>query len=356
MSSPHRSRRAVGIWLLVLAGMVIVQVALGGITRLTDSGLSITEWRPLLGVVPPLDDAGWQEAFAKYREIPQYRLLKSSLTLEEFKFIYFWEWFHRLFGRLLGVAFVVPFVVFHWRKRLVGFYRPLAGLAALGAGQGLMGWLMVASGLTERVYVSHLRLAAHFMFAAVLFIALVHMGVRLVRDPAPLAREGALTKRRVADALLALLLLQLVYGAFMAGLKAAVFAPTWPTINGVWVPTGIASFDAVINNPIGVHFVHRTLAYLLVAGVLGLAIGAHRSLGLEGRLLGALVVLQATLGVLTAIKSYQHGWLLPLGVTHQVVALLLLAALLVARMRLAAACRSPEQATTASPDAAPAPA
>lgn len=342
--TPEPHRRPVGIWLLAVALLVVVQVSLGGITRLTDSGLSITEWNLLLGVVPPLDEAGWNEAFAKYQQIPQYRLLKSHLTLAEFKTIYFWEWFHRLFGRMLGFAFLGPFLFFHFRRRLDGLYLRLGALFVLGGLQGVMGWLMVVSGLSERVYVSHLKLAVHFVLAAVLFVALVHLGLRLA---APFARlpavtaERARTLRRAADALIVLLFVQFTWGAFMAGLKAAAVAPTWPTINGVFVPAGLLEGGGLANNPLSVHFVHRTLAYVLTAAICAFAFIARRALGREAPLAAGLVLAQATLGVLVTVTSHWPGYLLPLGVAHQVVAYFLLGALVVARWRLATAVAAP---------------
>lgn len=333
-NDPQR-QRGVGLWLLALAALVVVQVGLGGVTRLTDSGLSITEWRPILGVIPPLDDGGWQEAFAKYRELPQFRVLRPRMSLEEFKVIYFWEWLHRLFGRLLGLAFVAPLVVFHLKRRLAGLYPRLGALLLLGGAQGVMGWIMVASGLSERVYVSHLRLAAHLLLAALLFALLVQWGLELTRWPRAGAAPSAPSGRRALDALLALLFVQLGYGALMAGLKAAVFAPTWPTINGLWVPPSFGGLEGLIDHPISVHFVHRSLAYTLVVGVLALVVVARRALGAAGVVAGSLVLAQAALGALTALFAFRPGWLLPLGVTHQLVAFLLLASLLVARRRLA---------------------
>jgi cytochrome c oxidase assembly protein subunit 15 len=322
----------VGVWLLAVAAAVGVQVLLGGITRLTDSGLSITEWKPILGVVPPTDDAGWAEAFSKYQQIPQFQRLKSHLTLSEFKFIYFWEWFHRLWGRLLGVIFAVPLLVFWIQGRLEGLKARLLGLFALGGVQGVVGWVMVASGLQELVYVSHLRLAAHFLLAAVLLAALVWMGLGLLSAPDAPRRDPPLT--RFTAVLLAAMVLQLTWGAFMAGLKAALAAPTWPTINGQWIPTGLFGGGWWWDDPLAVHFVHRMLAYLLV-----LATGvwwwiARRSLTAERHAVLSLALLQVVLGVLTTIQSVIPGRLLWLGVAHQLVGLGLWVALVASLRRL----------------------
>ncbi|MCA2979279.1 MAG: COX15/CtaA family protein [Myxococcaceae bacterium] len=322
------SRRPVGLWLLAMAVAVLVQVVLGGVTRLTDSGLSITEWKPILGVVPPTDEAGWGEAFAKYQQIPQFQRLKSHLTLEDFKVIYFWEWFHRLWGRLLGVFFVVPMVVFWRRRRLEGLEARVLGLLALGGAQGVMGWVMVASGLQELVYVSHLRLAAHFLLAAVLLGWLVWLGLGCVAgplrgSPGPVAKGAA--------ALLVLLFVQFAWGAFMAGLKAAAVAPTWPTINGQWLPSGLFGGGGWWwNDPLAVHLVHRTLGYGLALGVVGWWWASRRALGVPRHAPLGLVGLQVLLGALTTLNALDPARLLWLGVTHQVTGLLLMVSLVAA--------------------------
>jgi len=327
-------QRAVGLWLLVVAAAVVVQVTLGGVTRLTDSGLSITEWKPILGVVPPTDDAAWGEAFAKYQQIPQFQRLKSHLTLDEFKFIYFWEWFHRLWGRLLGVLFVIPLVVFWRQGRLDGLKARLVGLLVLGGAQGVMGWVMVASGLQELVYVSHLRLAAHFMLAAVLLAALVWQGLELVG-------VGRVPHRALARAttwLLGALAIQLTWGAFMAGLKAALVAPTWPTINGEWVPRAVLGGGGWWwNDPLAVHLVHRTLAYGLVVGLLAWWWRARGVLEGARHVVLGLVIAQTALGALTTVQSVYEGRLLWLGVAHQLVGLSLMVALVAALQRVSGA-------------------
>lgn len=342
MRSAERAR-PVGVWLLVVAAAVVVQVLLGGITRLTDSGLSITEWKPILGVVPPTDDAGWADAFSKYQQIPQFKLLKSHLTLEEFKGIYFWEWFHRLWGRLLGFFFIIPLVVFWRQERLEGLKARLLGLLALGGAQGVMGWVMVASGLQDLVYVSHLRLAAHFMLAAVLLAALVWNGLVLLSPPASKPVERPLV--RFTGVLLATLALQLTWGAFMAGLKAAMAAPTWPTINGQWVPTGLFGGGGWWwNDPLAVHFVHRGLAYALVIALAAWWWMTRKALRTERHVVLGLVLAQVTLGVLATVQSVYAGRLLWFGVAHQLTGLLLM-------VGLVAALRALMQPTGAPSDA-----
>jgi len=305
-----------------VAAAVLVQVAIGGITRLTDSGLSITEWKPLLGVIPPTSERAWHEAFLQYQQLPQFAQLKSHLTLEAFKFIYFWEWFHRLWGRMLGLFFAVPAVVFWRRGLLEGMKGRTLLLFGLGGAQGALGWFMVMSGLSTLVYVSHLRLAAHYLAAVGLLSALLWQGAAL-RWPERTARAPGL--RAFTWVLLGVTVLQLAWGAFMAGLKAALAAPSWPTINGQWVPSTLG-LEAPWNEPLSVHFVHRTLAYALV-----LALGAwwwkgRGVLGVERHAVAGLATLQVVLGVLTLLYAPQ-GYLLPLGLMHQLVGTALFGAL-----------------------------
>ena len=331
-SSPPR---AVGWWLLLVALAVLVQVGLGGITRLTDSGLSITEWKPLLGVIPPLDDAGWAEAFAKYQQIPQYVQLKSHLTPEEFRFIYFWEWFHRLWGRLLGVFFGVPFFVFWKRGQVKGLGQQLLVLLLLGGAQGALGWFMVASGLQDLVYVSHLRLAAHLMLALFLLCALVWTGLGVLR-PTPSA-QATPALRTVTWVLIAGLAVQLTWGAFIAGLKAVLMAPTWPDINGQWLPAAVWS-EVPWRHPLSLHFIHRTLGYLLLAGFCAWWWASRRALGVQRHLVLGLGLAQVLLGIFTVLYSIHAGALLWLGLAHQLVGSALAAALVAGAHEL----RTPE--------------
>lgn len=331
--------RAVGWWLLLVALAVLVQVGLGGITRLTDSGLSITEWKPLLGVIPPLDDAGWAEAFAKYQQIPQYVQLKSHLTPSEFRFIYFWEWFHRLWGRLLGVLFGVPFLIFWTRGQVKGLGRSLLVLFALGGLQGALGWFMVASGLQDLVYVSHLRLAAHLMMALFLLCALVWTGLGVLR-PEPSA-QATPALRKATWTLVGLLALQLTWGAFLAGLKAVLMAPSWPTINGMWLPDAVWS-ELPWQHPLSVHFIHRTLGYLLLVGFGAWWWATRKTLGLERHLVLGLGLAQVLLGISTVVFSVHQGALLWFGLAHQLVGSALVASLVAS----AHALRSPLQRRT----------
>jgi heme a synthase len=330
MSGSGRQRE-VGLWLLLVAAAVVLQVILGGVTRLTDSGLSITEWKPILGVVPPLDDESWGVAFSKYQEIPQFRRLKSHLTLDEFKVIYFWEWFHRLWGRILGGLFIIPLAAFWKRGKLAGLKTRLVGLLLLGGAQGVMGWVMVASGLQDLVYVSHLRLAVHFMLAAVLLAALVWQGSALVWPTTVTGRPMT----RATVALLVALAVQLTWGALMAGLKAALVAPTWPTINGQWLPTAVFGGGGWWwNDPLAVHFVHRMLAYALVVGLMVWWWMGRSVFGAIRHVVLGLVMTQTILGALTTVNSVSPGRLLWFGVAHQLVGLALMVALVIALQRV----------------------
>src|SRR6266852_5398304 len=222
--------RVIGVWLWCVASLVFAMVLVGGATRLTESGLSIVEWKPVTGAIPPLGEADWQAEFAKYQTIPQYERLNRGMSLEEFKTIYWWEWGHRQLGRLIGAAFLLPFGWFLWRRsfdRRTGF--ALAGIFALGAVQGAVGWWMVASGLTERVSVSQYRHAFHLTLACMIYVALVWTADRILFVSAPQAAR----RRRLrwsACALLALAMVQIYLGALVAGLRAGLIFDTWPLI------------------------------------------------------------------------------------------------------------------------------
>src|ERR1700691_6624580 len=218
--------RAIRLWLYAVAALVLAMVLVGGATRLTESGLSITEWRPVMGVVPPISDSAWQEGFAKYQAIPQYKALNAGMSLAGFKVIYWWEWTHRLLGRVIGVAFLLPFLWFLWRGWIPRELRPrLWFIFVLGALQGAVGWWMVASGLSERIEVSQYRLATHLVLACVIYVALIWTAQRLGERPAaPLPARI----RATAFGLLILVLAQIYLGALVAGLRAGYIYNTWP--------------------------------------------------------------------------------------------------------------------------------
>jgi len=323
----------VAIWLLIGGAMIMIQVLLGGITRLTGSGLSITEWKPLLGAIPPMNAEEWNAAFDQYKQIGQYKHINFDFTLSDFKFIYFWEWFHRVWARFMGLVFAVGFIYFlvkkQFRKDMV---LPMVLLFLLGALQGAIGWIMVKSGLNENdVSVSHIRLSIHFMAALGLLVYVFWFALRLL-----VPGEQYMVNTRLKNLTLiltGLLVIQLFYGAFMAGLKAGTAAPTWPTINGMWVPGNMGAMtNDLTNNPITVQFIHRGLAYLIAVLTVIWWLRALREaaspLFRKGRSLPMILVLsQVVLGIFTVLYSPDKDQLLWLGVAHQFVAMLLLLAM-----------------------------
>jgi heme a synthase len=329
------SPRPVAIWLLIGIGMLIIQVLLGGITRLTGSGLSITEWKPIMGAIPPMNDQQWNEAFDKYKQIAQYKYINSSFTLHNFKFIFFWEWFHRLWARLMGIVFIIPFTIFFIQRRIKKeMVRPLLILFLLGGLLGLIGWLMVATGLdNQHLYVSHYMLALHFnlglgtiCYAFWLALTVLFLGKEIIGD-------GRL--KNFTGWLIAILVVQLVYGAFMAGLKAAPYAPTWPDINGSLLPHGGSPSAGVLqlfDNPIMVHFIHRTLGYVIFFLIIAWYFKSKKFeinslLSKTNWIPLTIVTLQLILGILTVLYSPYNNVFIWLGVTHQFVAVMLLLSL-----------------------------
>jgi cytochrome c oxidase assembly protein subunit 15 len=324
--------RAMRLWLIAVAAMVMAMVVVGGATRLTGSGLSITEWQPIVGVVPPLSDADWQAAFEKYEQIPQYKVLNKGMTLEEFKPLFWWEWAHRILGRLIGVVFALPFAVFLLRGDMTAALWPrLVALFALGGLQGAIGWYMVASGLEQRTEVSQYRLALHLGTAVILLGAILWVALELGDRPSRPASAAPL--RRLALAVLAAVFLQILLGALVAGLGAGHAFNTWPLMDGRLIPHGLRAMTPIWLNPfenvVTVQFDHRTMAY--VVAVLALAnhsaawrSGDSRLIASAGRLL-TLVLLQIGLGIWALVTSVP----LHLALTHQLVAMLVFVAALV---------------------------
>ena len=271
MNYMHRkANKIVANWIFLGVAMLIIQVLLGGVTRLTGSGLSITEWKPIMGFLPPLNDADWQQSFDKYKNIAQYKYIHHHFTLDDFKFIFFWEWFHRLWARIIAIAFAIPFIYFLVKKYIKpAMIRPLVILFLLGALQGAIGWIMVKSGLNDQdVYVSHIKLSIHFVSAMVLIVYALIVGLSLItQENSYLNNTTTSSFTKFTYCLIILLVVQLFYGAFMAGLKAANAAPTWPSINGDFLPinNNVSIADFLFFNKISIHFIHRGLAYLLVA-------------------------------------------------------------------------------------------
>ncbi len=325
--------RAVEIWLWLIVALVFAMVVVGGATRLTDSGLSITEWQPLLGAIPPMSDADWLAAFEKYKQIPQYALVNKGMALADFKFIYWWEWSHRLLGRLIGIAFALPFLFFWATGRLrAGLALKLLGVLGLGALQGGIGWYMVKSGLADRVSVSQYRLALHLGTA----FAIIGLLVWLARDERAArggVHTGAISRavRSWAAIITGLVALQVVLGAFVAGMKAGLVYNTWPTMNGEWIPGSLNAMTPwycnFFENMTTVQFDHRMVAYAVAIAALAQIFLVRRlpsnsSLRGSADVLAAAVVVQGALGIVTLLSGVKLG----LGLAHQAGAALVLIA------------------------------
>ena len=329
--------RAIGAWLLFCAALVYAMVVLGGVTRLTGSGLSMVEWQPILGWLPPTSEAGWQEAFAKYRASPEYRQVNAGMSLAQFQVIYGFEYAHRLLGRLIGVAFLLPLLGFLAAGRLSAARAGrLGGIFVLGGLQGLLGWYMVKSGLVDVPRVSPYRLAAHLGLALVIYALILWQALlALWPRPAPVA-AGA---RRGVDVMALLLVLTLLAGAFVAGNKAGLAYNTFPLMAGQWIPDGLGALSPwwrnLFENITTVQFVHRLLALLTVAWALLLAWRLWPLGGWPARLgigLALLTVLQAMVGVATLLA----GVPVVLGALHQGTAIAVLSLLLATRYALGA--------------------
>jgi cytochrome c oxidase assembly protein subunit 15 len=341
---PHpaqRSERAIAGWLLLCCGMIFAMVVIGGITRLTLSGLSITEWQPVTGIVPPLSHAEWLAEFEKYQQIPQYKLLNHGMSLEEFKSIYLWEYVHRLWGRLIGIVYALPLLYFLIRRRIPRRLAwPLAGIFLLGFAQGVLGWYMVKSGLADRISVSQYRLVAHLVLALAIYALTLWIALGILQNPSPEEEESVGAGwRRAAEALIGLVALTIAAGGFVAGLHAGLIYNTFPLMAGRFVPPGYAQLQPWLlnwfENVAAVQFNHRLLAMVTAASVVLLWLAARRAaLPRRPRLalaaLLAAVLLQFALGVATLLLVVP----VPLGALHQAGAVLLLTAAIVFRHAL----------------------
>lgn len=332
---------AVKGWLIVVAALIALMVLVGGATRLTESGLSIVEWKPVTGTLPPLSEAQWEQAFEGYKAIPQYRELNAGMSLHEFKTIFWWEWSHRLLGRLIGAVYLLPFLFFLWRGAFgAELKKRLWVIFALGALQGAVGWWMVASGLTQRTEVSQYRLATHLILALVIFASIVWTLRRMSARP-QLAVPGLLKFSGIA--LLVLTFIQIYFGALVAGLRAGRVYNTWPEIDGAFIPTAARLWFEqpwwrnLFDNTLTVQFEHRMTAYALLILALLHAVDAVRSRA-DGSVIGgawALVVailLQAVLGIFTLLQEVP----IDLALAHQAVAIVVLTLAVLQTERLVA--------------------
>jgi len=327
VNAKPRSMRPVAIWLWSLASLVLLMVVVGGATRLTESGLSITEWKPVTGVIPPLSQADWNAEFDKYKQIPQFSALFPDMDFAGFKFIYFWEWSHRLIGRLLGFVLLIPLIGFWASGRLShGLKLKLLGILALGGLQGFVGWWMVSSGLSERVEVAQQRLAIHLLLASLTFACLVWLAASLKRS-APSAASPAL--RRFGSLVVLTVFVQIGLGALVAGLRAGRVYNTWPLMDGAFTPprdvlTSLSPLWRNLTDNIAlVQLDHRLVAYTLLVLAAVQALIAARcggKIALRAFILLSLVTMQAAIGIVTLLLA------VPLwaGLLHQAFAMIVL--------------------------------
>jgi cytochrome c oxidase assembly protein subunit 15 len=346
----HDRLRAVRLWLVCAAAMIFATLIVGGATRLTESGLSIVEWKPVTGVLPPLSHSDWQSEFTKYQAIPQYRELNRGMSLNAFKTIFWWEWSHRLMARLTGAVFLLPFLYFLWRGAIPPDLRTrLWTIFGAGAALGAVGWWMVSSGLTKGVSVSQYRLAFHLALATAIYAAILWTARQLVPQP---PEEMPARLRMSAAVIAGLLLLQIYLGALVAGLDAGLVFNTWPLIDGAFVPSPERlwfiqpAWRNLFENALTVQFDHRTVAYTIWILALLHAVDAWRARRAvaSALLLAAAVTLQAMLGIVTLLNQAT----IPLALPHQVLAILVFTIAVVHAERLShrAVARVP-QATPA---------
>lgn len=329
----NKSNKNIAKWLYLGVFMLMIQILLGGITRLTESGLSITEWKPITGSLPPLNTAQWQLEFDKYKGTDQFRYIHADFSLSDFKSIFFWEWFHRTWARLMGLVFLAGFFYFLIKKQFKpDMIIPLIILFILGIIQGAIGWIMVQSGLVpEKMFVGHVQLATHFMAALLLLCYTLWFALSVSITSTMKTISKSLRKTTIV--IICILFLQLIYGAFMAGLHAATAAPTWPTINGQWFPDVMNNLSPgwknFLDNKITVQFIHRGLAYTLLVIVFFWWMKARKihgsSLFNRTKLMPAVfILLQVILGIATVTLSPFGNNLVWFGVAHQLVAILFL--------------------------------
>ena len=307
-----KSNRAVALWLALVCATIFSMIVVGGVTRLTESGLSMVDWHPIMGVIPPLNEAEWQKTFDKYKAFPQYRKVNSQMDLEGFKSIFYWEYGHRLLGRMIGVIFFVPLVVFWWLGKIEPRMKPRLVVALLlGGSQGLLGWYMVKSGLINMPRVSHYRLAAHLMLALFIFSYLFWLILDLLRTP---RQHVPPYLRKIAYLLTGIVVIQIMYGAFTAGMRAGYGYNTWPKMYDKWIADAVFSIHPwwinLVDSAATVQFIHRWLAALFlvlaaVAWLLSRRFGGRVKWATTA-VFGA-VLIQFTLGVLTLVNTIPIG-------------------------------------------------
>ncbi len=330
INKQHQARAfkplAIANWLFLIAVLVFIMVIVGGITRITESGLSITEWKPIAGAIPPLSAESWASEFEKYKQIPEYQQINKGMSLDAFKFIYFWEWVHRLLGRVIGLAFALPLLWFWIKEQIPHGYKPrLLALLALGALQGAIGWWMVSSGLSERTDVSHYRLAVHLLTALFIMAGLIWTALDLRNlNKSPGSPSASFTN--FSKIIAGILTFQMLLGAYVAGLRAGYIASDWPLMNDRFIPDGINMDKGIIsmlfNDPYWLHFAHRWWAWVLVVALILLA----RRIKLSGaRHISIAIHTSFGLQVLLGIATVMTGMNFTLAVLHQAVGALVVA-------------------------------
>ncbi len=319
------SAKAIAIWLFAVAGLVLLMIIVGGATRLTDSGLSITEWKPILGAIPPLSDGDWIAAFEKYKQIPEFKLVNKNITIDGFKTIFWWEWGHRFLGRFIGLAFGIPFLYFLVTGALSkSLALRLFGILLLGALQGVIGWYMVMSGLVDRVDVSQYRLALHLTIAFIILGMLIWVALEVLSPAGKFGARHQMTPLSFFAALIVgLLLVQVVLGAFVAGTKAGLAFTTWPDMNGEWIPSDMGQLSPwyvnLFEDIATIQFNHRLMAYvigvLMVINFFVVVLSAHRRRRLVASavLVMLAIVGQIALGIWTLLNAVPIN----LGIAHQ---------------------------------------
>ncbi len=331
------ARRQIAIWLFGVSALVFLMVVVGGLTRLTESGLSITQWKPVVGMLPPMGQVAWADAFTRYQQIPQYELMNKGMTLAQFKGIFWWEWSHRFLGRLIGFAFLLPFLWFAVTRRIERSMTPrLIVMFLLGGAQGALGWWMVKSGLTHRVDVSQYRLTAHLGLATAIYAYMMWTALALWRD-APSVHVGS-SLRKAALALVGLIYFQMLLGGFVAGLKAGYIYNTWPLMDGSFIPEGLFANEVwwrnFFENMLTAQFDHRMVAYLVTALVgwhwFATRASGDRAAQQSASWLMLAVLGQVGLGIWTLLEVVP----VPLGAAHQAGALIVFTLAIVHARRL----------------------
>ncbi|HPF46447.1 MAG TPA: COX15/CtaA family protein [Emcibacteraceae bacterium] len=330
IKTKDRNNRHVAIWLFIVCAFVFAMVVVGGVTRLTESGLSMVNWQPISGIIPPLNDQQWTAEFEAYKQYPEYQKVNKGMSLDDFKNIFYWEYSHRLLGRLIGVLFAVPFFIFMARRKIKRALKPhLWTMLILGGCQGLLGWWMVKSGLIDNPDVSHYRLTAHLGLAILIYIYMFWVALRLVM---PIKEKTFYRPTKLATAYVVIIFIQILLGGLVAGLNAGLVSDTWPLMFGSLIPDGLLGnspwYSNFLDNPLTLHFEHRTFAYAVLIVAVTLWWKLHNenssSVKLASYLVLFTILLQITLGVLTVINMVP----IPLAAAHQIGAVLTLSAAL----------------------------